>query len=154
MWYNYFDSIGAWNQNVNNILASEFIVNADTFELPINPNSGWFDVISGITYSCANTLVCSNITARESDGNTYAKAVVNDSNITTDFISEGKSIAKQYIFEQLKNDSTLLNSDTTLTNFFITNTDSTFGKLSSVNSLISESTYINPDTIELITNKI
>ena len=123
----YRDTVGAYNANISftGLTNSEFRLKNNTqpgsiyFPNLAQQNNGWFNVYSSITsnpYQCGSTcFIPPNLPALES----FYRIVAGDSVFTEDFIPESQSMARQYLYEVISNDTTLLRDS--VLNLFYTN---------------------------------
>lgn len=149
-------TFGAINWNVSNLTLSLFQVNNTTTQLPNTPlanpsNGGWFTPIVGNIYSCGFNCNSSFAMQGNNNNNSYEKSVAQDAVTTTEFVDEGKAIAKQNLYEALAADVALRNSDAVLSNFYAANDNTTIGKTYDVEEKIKEAQKFTPANANLIT---
>jgi hypothetical protein len=144
----YSSGYGAVNLNDTTTQSLQFslfttnqTVTAHNPVIPINfaapflvDDQGWFAPFpSGSSFSCSSSLSCEDTTI--GGGEHLRMQIANDQNLTSDFIPESKYIAKQALFEEIKND-VAGSFDTPLFNSFeIDAENSSIGKLHETKAL-------------------
>jgi len=122
----YRDTIGAYNANLqqSGLSLSRFLLKNGTqqgsvyFPILAQQNNSWFvDNQTLNPFQCGAT--CYDMIDAPDNEMLY-RIIAGDSILTEDFIPESQSMARQYLFEILDNDSALRNSDTLFTNFYNT----------------------------------
>src|SRR5690606_38289355 len=122
----YRDTIGTYNANLqqSGLSLSRFLVKNGTqqgsvyFPILAQQNNSWFvDNQTLNPFQCGAT--CYDMIDAPDNEMLY-RIIAGDSILTEDFIPESQSMARQYLFEILDNDSALRNSDTLFTNFYNT----------------------------------
>jgi hypothetical protein len=107
-------------------------------------DQGWFDPQnSGSSFSCSSSLSCEDTAI--GGGEHLRMQIASDQSLTSDFIPESKYIAKQALFEEIKND--VSNSfDTPLFNSFeIDAENSSIGKLHQTKVLFGTLNVLDAD---------
>ena len=120
----YRDTVGAFNANGNQnaIYASRFFLKNGTstgsvyYPILAQQNTGWFfPNLPSNPYVCGASCF---VPHTQPYNELFYRIVAGDSVFTDDFVPENQSMARQYLFEVLSNDSVLLNSDTLFRNFY------------------------------------
>jgi hypothetical protein len=140
-----FGGYGAVNLNDNpqsNVAKSVFVVNPSTYTsflptfpvAPATPNDqGWFDIqTTGSAFSCPGILNCQSYLVGGGGSLNLRQSIASDSTITSEYVAESKSIARQQLFTELIADSTSLSLNAVLNNFVSNNTYGNIGKLATV----------------------
>ncbi|MBL7929640.1 MAG: hypothetical protein JNL47_09275, partial [Bacteroidia bacterium] len=149
----YSSSYGAVNMNDSTFinLAASLITTNQTVashnpKIPLNNSlppfyvndQGWFDPQTlGSSFSCSGSTYCNAAIVVGGDDETMLR-IAQDDEITTEFISESKLMAKQQLFDELKKDSALLQTDTAYQVFVINNLNTSIGILQEVAEKYSE----------------
>jgi len=118
----------------------------------INPQMG------SQTYSCLPIVGC--LTNPNPGGGGGAGAapgdglinsfIARDSVLTTDFVDESKSIAKQFLYEDAKTDTSILNNDTIVQNFVASNASESIGLLYESKAALIEANTIKDSILVLL----
>lgn len=154
MWTGVYNSTyGAWNENwliSGNLQKSLFVVDpalGATYNPSIPlvglggiPNdNGWFHFNTGNTFSCEGLFLCVDEHQERGEGSGDLKeAIALDSILTSDYIPESKMIAQMDLFEELKEDSILKNSNVVFGNFVNDKENESIGYLYKANEKLKE----------------
>ncbi|HNF40653.1 MAG TPA: T9SS type A sorting domain-containing protein, partial [Bacteroidia bacterium] len=120
----YRDTVGAYNANLSflGLPSSQFNVRTTDvmgniyYPVLAQQNLGWFQAnMPNNPYTCGST--CYDM-LEGVDNETLYRIVAGDSIITEEFIPESQSMARQYLFQVLANNDSLLASDTLFQNFY------------------------------------
>jgi hypothetical protein len=111
-WNNTSISFQAYNANTQGFQLSTFFVDTiiGSVYMPVNNIQGWFSHLSGNTFRCSNSLVCSTTPVTLTDSLLNAM-IANGTLETNGYVNESKAIAEEYLFRQLKEDSVLIEQD-------------------------------------------
>jgi hypothetical protein len=130
-WLNVSNKINA--ANVGTPSSSRIIVHApvNTIWHPFNisPNGQWFFPQTGTPENCNNTCEAAFTNAEDT---LLLYSIARDSAISTEFVDETKSIAKQNLYDLLDINDTLRNSDSVLTIFYLNNQTTSLGQFNTV----------------------
>lgn len=108
----------------------------------------WFRFQVGSPYECPDVLCPNDIDEEMVDtgDNEYERMIAQDSTETVDFVSESRSMAKQYLFEKLMENVSLLQIDSVFSEFANDNTSAGIGSLYEVKQMstdaIVDSSYL------------
>jgi hypothetical protein len=158
----YASGYGAVNMNDSsqfNLSSSLFIIDpnlgsdynpvipTDTLDPPFFVNDqGWVKQDPGVgAFSCSGQYSCNAwLTGGGDEGSEDLKLqIARDSTLTSEYIPESKTVAKQYLFENLSADSILTSSHIEFENFIATHKFDNIGYLHEVKSALKK--YIVPD---------
>lgn len=106
-----------------------------------SPTGGtdWFLTdIFGTPLSCGSASTC-NAQLEVNTSFSYEKDIAEDSTLTVDYPDESKSMSKQYLYELLNENDSLLQSDSAFIHFFNTQKQTVIGKLNEVKEKITSS---------------
>jgi hypothetical protein len=135
----YRDTVGAYNANLSpfGLSGSEFRLKNGTvmgsiyYPVLAQQNLGWFvDNQTSNPYQCG--AACYDMLT-DINNNMLYMFIVNDSALTDVFIPEGKSMARQYLYEILDNDSNLRNVNPFFHDFYLQMQNEAEGMLREVN---------------------
>lgn len=149
------------NTNQNQHLLSSFTIrqgvathnpliplNAANYPFFVN-DQGWFDPQNyGNSFNCSSNGVCMAYIAGGGDDE-YRISVASDSAMSTLFIPESKIIAQQLLYEELVDDSTLLNSNSLYQDFVSSNQNTSIEELQNTRASI-EATVENDEITKLV----
>ncbi len=144
----YGSNYGAVNMNADSsqaLASSLFIVdlNLGSTYFPNTPlsnpnNTGWFYDTLGNYYSCNTPVSCNAWREEDDKGSEELKMrIVEDEVLTSDYIPESKTIAKEYLYHKLKLDNSLLNSNNLFQSFAAGHDSTAIGRLFSISSLLN-----------------
>jgi hypothetical protein len=120
----YRDTVGAYNANTSQfgLSGSEFRVRTTDvmgniyYPVLAQQNNGWFNpILNTSPFQCGAT--CYDM-LEGIDNELLYRIIAGDSILTEEFIPENQSMARQYLFEVLSNNDSLLASDTLFQNFY------------------------------------
>ncbi|MBL7925751.1 MAG: T9SS type A sorting domain-containing protein [Bacteroidia bacterium] len=124
----YGSTYGARNYNAATfakLRKSLFVVDpsGDASLIPTTPSSNpnniqWFEVDPGYSpFECTGGFDCESYGSRSGGSSELQMSIAKGDTITSEFVNESNSMAQQFLFSDLKYDSTKLASDTVLQNF-------------------------------------
>ncbi len=158
------DTIGAVNWNADSsqaLLASLFIVNPSSNPdlLPRIPDGtnpawpddqGWFAILTtGSAFACTGVNSC-NAAFIGGGAEELKMRIANEETLTSDFIPESKSMAKQYLYDKLMNDSALLGSNQAFEDFKSGKEHEATGLLYEATNALKKSTESDIELMETI----
>ncbi len=143
IWINYQFVDGATNANYGNELGSIFRaqtgMGSQMSSIPqyfphinfANQAAGWFQISAGTPATCQSLQLCIPSSPPGEEHN-LEMMIAEESLVTWIYPSETKVINEQYLYHRLTEDSVLLNSDTTYSQFYTSKLNSTIGELHNV----------------------
>jgi hypothetical protein len=159
----YASGYGAVNMNDSsqfNLSSSLFIIDpnlgsdynpaipTDTLDPPFFVNDqGWIQLDTAISYfQCNGPFACNALlTGGDEAGSEELKLrIARDSSLTSEYIPESKTIAKQYLYDKLQSDTILLNSSSEYRDFINFHETGNIGYLYNVKEAVKE--YLLPDS--------
>jgi uncharacterized repeat protein (TIGR01451 family) len=144
VWINYQSIDGAVNDNVGNEAASAFRVHTTMgFNMSATPQfyphlnltnqlNGWFVPQAGTPFSCSTSQTCMAAVAGGGGDDELEKMIAAGQIETAVYTDETKSMGKQYLFEKLAEDTTILATDTLYRQFYDASLNAPVGKLQEV----------------------
>ncbi|MBL7928625.1 MAG: T9SS type A sorting domain-containing protein [Bacteroidia bacterium] len=165
----YSSNYGAVNMNdstLNNLKASLFVIDpnlgsdyspaipTDTLDPPFLVNDqGWIFFFPGTPFTCTGQYACNAFIIGDGGSDDLKLRIADDETLTSEYIPESKTIAKQYLYEELKQDSVLLNSNPVFQLFMLQNVNANTGNLSKTKDAITS--YGNPaDSMQILLSEI
>jgi hypothetical protein len=164
----YTDTLGNWGaMNMNaasftELAKSLFEVNPTPAPdlLPSTPtatslpnwpdDAGWFQIFTtGDAFVCDSIFACHFDHEEERKSSEELKlAIAGDSTITMDFIPESKAIAKEYLYTELKNDTSLISGNVLFSNFVNAQQSNAIGFLYQVTKSLFDASIIDSTSID------
>jgi hypothetical protein len=118
----------------------------DTLDPPFFVNDqGWIFLFPGFPFVCSGQYSCNAWLSGDDESQDLRLRIVRDSTLTSEYIPESKTIAKQYLYQKLLTDSNLLNSHEEFVAFIQENNNQNLGYLNLAGTALNE--YIIPDNI-------
>jgi hypothetical protein len=99
----------------------------------------WFVNLPGTPFSCANSTVC--LAWAQGEGDTYERMIATGNTQTVDYKPESKAMSKQYLFENLFLNDSLLQSDSIYLDFYADIEPTDIGQLNEVKATLKEARY-------------
>jgi hypothetical protein len=119
-------------------------------------DQGWIYLFPGAPFTCTGQYSCNAFLINEGSKDLKLR-IANDETLTKEYIQESKTIAKEFLYDVLKKDSILLNSDAAFLIFMQQQTNSNIAKLHSANEAIGFATTIVKeieDSLDLLNSQL
>jgi hypothetical protein len=150
LWVGSFNNYGANNLNSNppsNLALSAFLIdfsNGGAYipTIPAN-NTGWMQPQTGNEFECTGYVLCTDETHERNAATALQLTIAKDSLETAEFTDESKIMAKNYLYKDLKENDSLVNSNFSLVAFLAANENNVTGQLYDVNKEIKEANSIS-----------
>ncbi|OQB59140.1 MAG: hypothetical protein BWX95_02679 [Bacteroidetes bacterium ADurb.Bin141] len=154
LWVGSFNNYGANNLNYvpsTNLLQSAFLIDYSYGgvyipTVPVN-NAGWIIPQTGNEFDCSGYLTCMDVTHETIAATALQLTIAEDSLETAEFTDESKIMARNYLYKDIKNNDSLVNSNYSLNAFLAANENMVTGKLYDVSNGINLANSISETEI-------
>jgi len=160
LWVGPFSTGGYGANNLNNsllvyLLQSALIIDVSNGypfvpTIPSN-NTGWVIPDAGNEFDCTGYVLCTDETHERNAATKLQLAIAKDSLETTEFTDESKIMAKNYLYKDLKENDSLVNSNFSLAAFLAANESTVTGQLYEISKTMKEANSISETEMQNLT---
>ncbi len=153
LWNGPFSSFGATNLNLAGVASSLFLVPVGAVPpiVPSNPNTGWFIYFPGTNFNC-NTVLCSQNNTISYTSEELGELIASGAFQSEDYIEESRAMAEEYLYGELREDSSLWANDSIYAAFISANEEEAIGELYEVEYNVEQALEFDSIFISLLSS--